>query len=84
MTGVPAGTNVGDVDERPPKFLEGVDLGPELPDPCYGCACCASWARSLAMLRASIEFHVTGELRVKPCDPECLVCGTVGWQSQRS
>ena len=58
-------------------------VDPELgPEPCYGCRCCALWAKSLQTLRDHIERHVAGEVRVAPCDPECLVCAEVQWQGQ--
>lgn len=52
----------------------------ELPEPCYGCECCGLWQRALQTLRDQIGKHVAGEIRVAPCDPECLVCAEVDWQ----
>lgn len=57
-----------------------------LPDddhtPCQACECCRRWARSLATLRAHIERHVAGEIRIAPCDAECLVCAEIDWQER--
>lgn len=53
------------------------------PEPCYDCECCALWTESLEALRASITSHVAGEMRLRPCSPECLVCGSVEWQQRR-
>ena len=52
------------------------------PEPCYDCECCALWVQALDELRASIRFHVEHELRTAPCDPACLVCGSVEWQGR--
>lgn len=53
----------------------------EGPEPCYGCPCCALWAEALQLLRDHAATHVAGELRLAPCDPECLICGEVEWQA---
>lgn len=52
----------------------------EAPEPCYGCACCELWKEALQTLRDHVARHVAGELRIAPCDPECLVCAEVEWQ----
>ena len=50
------------------------------PEPCYGCDCCELWQGALQLLRNQAAAHVAGELRLAPCDPECLICGEVDWQ----
>jgi len=50
-------------------------------EPCYRCPCCSLWTESLQQLRDSIVAHVAGEIRIAPCSPDCLVCGSVDWQT---
>lgn len=50
------------------------------PEPCYRCACCELWAAALQLLRDHTARHVAGELRLAPCDPECLLCAEIDWQ----
>ena len=54
----------------------------DAPGPCFreGCRCCTSWTEALQLLRDSIKEHIAGEIRLKPCSSECLVCATVEWQ----
>lgn len=51
-----------------------------LKEPCYVCDCCQLWKDALQLLRDHVARHVAGELRLAPCDPECLVCAEVDWQ----
>jgi hypothetical protein len=57
-------------------------LAEPLAEPCWECACCDLWTERLEALRASAQFHVRGEVRLKPCHPDCLICGAVGWQNK--
>jgi len=57
-----------------------VDVDEPGPEPCYGCACCELWQGALQLLRDHTARHVAGELRLAPCDPECLLCAEIDWQ----
>lgn len=52
-----------------------------MPEPCYGCQCCESWQAALQLLRDHTARHVAGEVRLQPCDPECLLCAEIEWQA---
>lgn len=59
-------------------------MPPRNPEACLGpgCSCCRAWTEALHILNRSIQDHVAGELRIAPCDPECLVCAQIDWQAR--
>jgi len=44
-------------------------------EPCFGCACCALWTRTVDQLRDAMRHHESDCHIMGPRqDPDCLVC----------
>jgi hypothetical protein len=65
--------------EVPVTLLAGADgarqvVNHETDEPCYECACCALWARSLDTLGAAMRTHHDERHELPELHPDCLMC----------
>lgn len=76
ITAGPEGVEVTGVHDPELAAVRSIGADALPPEPCYGCACCTSWATMLEQLRAAAAAHKNPHpLLGNRCPTEqCLIC----------